>query len=56
MFSLGDPRRDARNRVMDAINNRYGEVALTPAHLTGRSSVPNVISPAWKPFGHRQTI
>jgi DNA polymerase-4 len=42
--------------VMDAINRRYGEFALAPARLLKRSSMPNVIAPAWKPFGHRQTL
>lgn len=56
MFLAGDPRRAARNRAMDAVNNRYGEFTLAPARLLSRSSMPNVISPAWKPFGHRQTI
>jgi DNA polymerase-4 len=44
------------NRVMDAINQRYGEFTLTPARLLNRSSMPNVIAPAWKPFGHRKTV
>ncbi len=44
------------NRAMDAINRRYGEFALAPARLLHRSKMPNVIAPAWKPFGHRQTI
>jgi DNA polymerase-4 len=50
-----DPPRPG-NQVMDAINQRYGEFALTPARLLNRSSMPNVIAPAWKPFGHRQTV
>jgi DNA polymerase-4 len=41
---------------MDEVNRRYGEFALAPARLLGRSSMPNVIAPAWKPHGHRQTI
>lgn len=45
-----------RNRAMDAINEKYGEFTLAPALLLKRSDMPNVISPAWKPFGHRQTI
>ncbi len=44
------------NRVMDAVNRRYGELVLAPARLLNRSDMPNVIAPAWKPFGHRQTI
>ncbi len=41
---------------MDAVNRRYGELVLAPARLLNRSSMPNVIAPSWKPFGHRQTI
>lgn len=44
------------HHVMDNINQRYGELSLAPARLLNRSSMPNVIAPAWKPFGHRQTI
>ena len=42
--------------AMDNINQRYGEFTLSPARLLGRSDMPNVISPAWKPKGHRRTI
>ena len=44
------------NHVIDNINQRYGELSLAPARLLNRSNMPNVIAPAWKPFGHRQTI
>lgn len=44
------------HQTMDNINQRYGEHCLAPARLLNRSSMPNVIAPAWKPFGHRQTI
>jgi DNA polymerase-4 len=50
------PKQDQANAVMDAINRRYGEFALAPARLLGRSDMPNVIAPAWKPHGHRQTL
>ena len=56
LFNATDNIRDEVNTVMDAVNRRYGEFALTPARLLNRSSMPNVIAPAWKPFGHRQTI
>jgi DNA polymerase-4 len=44
------------HQAMDAINDRYGEFTLSPARLLQRSDMPNVIAPAWKPDGHRQTI
>ena len=46
----------AGDAAMDAVNQRYGEFCLAPARLLQRSDMPNVISPAWRPFGHRQTI
>jgi DNA polymerase-4 len=44
------------HQVMDSINQRYGELSLAPARLLKRSQMPNVIAPAWKPDGLRQTI
>jgi len=44
------------NTVMDEVNERFGEFTLAPARLLNRSSMPNVIAPAWKPGGVRQTI
>jgi DNA polymerase-4 len=54
--SGNDNDRHSVNQIMDAVNERYGEFALAPARLLARSKMPNVIAPAWKPFGHRQTI
>lgn len=56
LFTVPLPDHSGSNRVMDAINQRYGEFALSPARLLNRSSMPNVIAPAWKPFGHRKTV
>jgi DNA polymerase-4 len=56
LFNATDDTQDEVNAVMDAVNQRYGELALAPARLLNRSSMPNVIAPAWKPSGHRQTI
>ena len=56
LFPTMHNTRDDVNAVMDAVNQRYGEFVLAPARLIERSSIPNVIAPAWKPFGHRQTL
>lgn len=56
LFAADTSRQDAANQAMDDVNNRYGEFTLAPARLLNRSDMPNVIAPAWKPFGHRQTI
>ncbi|MES9830998.1 MAG: DNA polymerase IV [Candidatus Thiodiazotropha sp. DIVDIV] len=52
----GQQQRDRLNQAMDNINRRYGEFTLAPTRLLGRSQMPNVIAPAWKPSGHRETI
>jgi DNA polymerase-4 len=49
-------RQDRLDRAMDEVNRRYGEFTLAPTRLLARSRMPNVIAPAWKPFGHRETI
>lgn len=56
LFDDSPSNASAVHAVMDRINQRYGEFTLTPARLLNRSSMPNVIAPAWKPHGHRQTI
>ena len=58
MFSTQaeDTARQQLNCAMDNINERYGELTLAPARLLNRSDMPNVIAPAWKPDGLRQTI
>ena len=45
-----------KNRVMDSINERYGDLTIAPSNLIKRSSMPDVIAPAWKPTGHRRTV
>ncbi len=42
--------------VMDKINARYGMGALTNAIRMQALQMPDVISPAWRPEGHRSTI
>ncbi len=56
MFVPDRGRLERLNQTRDQINRRYGEFALAPARLLLRSDMPNVIAPAWKPSGHRETI
>jgi len=49
-------KRNQINTMVDLINQRYGEFTIAPTSLLDRSAMPNVIAPAWKPFGHRKTI
>jgi len=57
LFSeVGLPDHSIANQIIDRINQRYGEFTVAPARLLNRSTMPNVIAPSWKPFGHRETI
>lgn len=56
LFVSPDPKREQVNQVMDDINDRFGDFTIAPVPLLFRSAMPNVIAPAWKPDGHRQTI
>ncbi|MBN45332.1 MAG: DNA polymerase IV [Methylophaga sp.] len=49
-------RREALNQTIDKINERYGDFTVAPTRVIGRSEMPNVIAPSWKPSGHRKTI
>ena len=51
-----DSHTEQLNKAKDDINQRYGELALAPVSLINKSEIPNVIAPAWKPYGHRETI
>src|SRR3989344_66678 len=56
LFPAADTRRTRRFSAIDRINLRYGEFTVAPATLLERSTMPNVIAPAWRPDGHRQHI
>lgn len=56
LFAEDNFKTGNRYKAMDKINERYGEFTLAPAIMMERSDMPNVIAPAWKPYGHRQTI
>ena len=55
-FDVVDEQRQCLNQAMDQINARFGEFAISSATLLKRSDMPNVISPSWKPVGHRRTV
>ena len=56
LFEATPERQQQLNAVMDRINAKYGRWTLMPARMLNRSATPDVISPSWKPTGHRQTI
>ena len=56
LFIENNPIRKNLHNTIDRINHRYGEFTLCNAPLINRSNMPNVIAPAWKPSGHRDTL
>jgi DNA polymerase-4 len=56
LFQRKHPGRQRSHRAMDGINKRYGPMTLACARLLQRSSMPDVISPAWKPTGPRKSL
>lgn len=56
LFSKANDHHKKLYSTIDDINDKYGEFTITPATMLNRSKMPNVIAPAWKPDGHRQTI
>ncbi len=56
LFKKVNENRSKLYDAIDQINDRYGEFTIAPVSMMHRSHMPNVIAPAWKPYGHRQTI
>lgn len=48
-FSEEEPSVIKRNEIMDAIHKKFGVSSLTHANQLSPLSMPDVISPAWKP-------
>jgi len=53
---LAEPATTSLNETIDDINRRYGAYTIQPARLLNRTNKHNVISPAWKPDGHRESV
>ncbi|WOG29441.1 DNA polymerase IV [Endozoicomonas sp. 8E] len=56
LFTEEDAKKEKLLATIDEVNHRYGEFALCKALLLNRSEMPNVISPAWRPAGPRNTL
>jgi len=50
------PENKALNKTIDAINGKFGKNVVRKGLMIDDLETPDVISPAWKPSGHRQTI
>ena len=56
MFCPANEKCDDLYQAIDAVNEKFGEFSVMPAALINRTQQPDVIAPAWKPYGHRQTL
>lgn len=56
LFMPIDKKQQRLNQAMDMVNQLYGEFTLAPALLLKRTSMHNVIAPAWRPTGHRRSV
>jgi len=54
LFSI--PENKQLNKAIDAINGKFGKNVVRKGLMINDLETPDVISPAWKPTGHRQTI
>jgi DNA polymerase-4 len=56
LFQEGDhEKRAALAKAMDAVNDKFGERAITFAKSISQEKEQNVISPAWRPSGVRKS-
>lgn len=55
-FIPNDEKREKLNLIIDKINNHFGPNTLTNGVRMQNLNMPDVISPAWRPKGHRSTI
>lgn len=56
LFATDSTAADGLNATVDAINEKFGVFAVHRAPLVRRTDMPNVISPGWRPSGHRESI
>jgi len=56
LFQKESDQRHAINMIMDKIQLKFGKASITTASRLLRLPMPDVISPAWRPNGHRESI
>ena len=56
LFVEDDTKITEQDRVLDAINQKFGNSSLMSADLMAKSSMPDVIAPAWRPNGVRRSV
>ena len=56
IFYHSESKRKILDSAVDKINQRYGELTIAPARIISKLESPDVISPSWRPKGHRKSI
>ena len=56
LFDTPSDNRHHLNDTVDNINARFGKLTIAPARLLTQAIGPNVIAPAFRPTGPRQSI
>jgi DNA polymerase-4 len=56
LFASYDAQQQQLNQVMDDINQRFGNASLQPLSILQHQSTVDVIAPAWRPDGVRNSI
>ncbi len=55
-FEENDNKNTALTSAIDAINHKYGAYTISPAQLLHKTTMNDVIAPAWKPHGWRRSV
>ncbi len=56
LFSAEESHAQKLNHIIDKINQKFGNHAIIPAPLLNRTKMNDVIAPAWKPSGVRESV
>ncbi|HYF97831.1 MAG TPA: DNA polymerase IV [Coxiellaceae bacterium] len=56
LFAEPDKRREELNKIVDAIQKRFGTKSIAHGSCYEPLSTPDVISPAWRPDGVRNSV
>ena len=56
MFNHCEEKTRKLDFTVDRINQRYGELTIAPARIINKLENPDVISPSWRPTGHKKSV
>ena len=56
LFAVNYDKNTDIDYTIDSINNKFGDLMLRPARLCNKLQTPDVISPSWRPTGHKKSL